>query len=224
MTEDHLLMEGAKSIQLFQDHLLHLEFRLPYKPAARGQGRGNSGLYLQGRYEVQMLDSFGLEGKSNECGGVYGIAPPVKTCVSLSRLANLRRRIPGRRIQRWPKGKERMDDRAAQWRGHSRSFGFAKENDRLSSQGRAGTWFRLLAKSWKSGPVSKHLGQTSMSNQVLLKLWAVLCLLFISCGDDAESVAKRDLSKASPSDSSDGSLRVQREQATKLRMSGNFEL
>ena len=76
MTEDHLLMEGAKSIQLFQDHLLHLEFRLPYKPAARGQGRGNSGLYLQGRYEVQMLDSFGLEGKSNECGGVYGIAPP----------------------------------------------------------------------------------------------------------------------------------------------------
>ena len=120
-------------------------------------------------------------------------------------LANLRRRIPGRRIQRWPKGKERMDDRAAQWRGHSRSFGFAKENDRLTSQGRAGTWFRLLAKSWKSGAVSKHLGQAFMSNQVLPKLWAVLCLLFISCGDDAESVAKRDLSKASPSDSSEAS-------------------
>ena len=76
MTEDHLLMEGAKSIQLFQDHRLHVEFRLPYKPTARGQGRGNSGLYLQGRYEVQMLDSFGLDGKNNECGGVYGIAPP----------------------------------------------------------------------------------------------------------------------------------------------------
>ncbi len=76
MTEDHLLMEGAKSIKLFGDHRLHVEFRLPYKPTARGQGRGNSGLYLQGRYEVQMLDSFGLEGKSNECGGVYGIAPP----------------------------------------------------------------------------------------------------------------------------------------------------
>ena len=76
MTEDHLLMEGAKSVKLFRDHRLHVEFRLPYKPTARGQGRGNSGLYLQGRYEVQMLDSFGLEGKSNECGGVYGIAPP----------------------------------------------------------------------------------------------------------------------------------------------------
>jgi hypothetical protein len=76
MTEDHLLMEGAKSIKLFRDHRLHIEFRLPYKPTARGQGRGNSGLYLQGRYEVQMLDSFGLDGKNNECGGVYGIAPP----------------------------------------------------------------------------------------------------------------------------------------------------
>lgn len=76
MTDDHLLMEGAKSIKLFADHRLHIEFRLPYKPKARGQGRGNSGLYLQGRYEVQMLDSFGLEGKNNECGGVYGIASP----------------------------------------------------------------------------------------------------------------------------------------------------
>ena len=76
MTDDGLLQQGCTSKQKFGDHQLHLEFRLPYSPKARGQGRGNSGLYLQGRYEVQMLDSFGLEGKDNECGGIYSVGPP----------------------------------------------------------------------------------------------------------------------------------------------------
>lgn len=78
MTEDGLLMQGANSVARFGSHRLHVEFRLPYKPKARGQGRGNSGCYLQGRYEVQMLDSFGLDGRNNECGGVYGIAAPIQ--------------------------------------------------------------------------------------------------------------------------------------------------
>ncbi len=61
----------------FSSYTMHLEFRTPYKPFARGQGRGNSGVYHQGRFETQVLDSFGLEGKNNETGGIYSIADPI---------------------------------------------------------------------------------------------------------------------------------------------------
>ncbi|GIW94140.1 MAG: hypothetical protein KatS3mg110_2181 [Pirellulaceae bacterium] len=82
MTPDGLLMQGTTSIPTFGNHKLHLEFRLPYQPEDRGQARGNSGVYLQGRYEVQMLDSFGLKGEHNECGGLYSVkAPDVNMCL-----------------------------------------------------------------------------------------------------------------------------------------------
>jgi len=82
MTPDGLLMEGATSKQTFGAFTLHMEFRTPFQPFDRGQGRGNSGVYAQGRYEVQILDSFGLEGENNECGGIYGVArPKVNMCL-----------------------------------------------------------------------------------------------------------------------------------------------
>src|SRR5690606_3194543 len=58
-------------------HRLHLEFRTPFMPSARGQQRGNSGVYIQGRYEVQVLDTFGLEPADNYCGGIYQQAVPL---------------------------------------------------------------------------------------------------------------------------------------------------
>jgi hypothetical protein len=74
------VMAGSGSImtrQKYDGHFkLHLEFRVPYLPSAKGQARGNSGVYLQGRYEVQILDSYGLDSKDNDCGGIYEVAKP----------------------------------------------------------------------------------------------------------------------------------------------------
>lgn len=76
MSDDNLLMPGATSKQKFGSFELHVEFMLSFMPNARGQARSNSGCYMQGRYEVQMLDSFGLSGEYNECGGIYEIRKP----------------------------------------------------------------------------------------------------------------------------------------------------
>ena len=60
----------------FGDCHIHLEFRYPVEPGKSGQGRGNSGFFFQRNYEVQVLNSYGLEGRWNECGALYKTSPP----------------------------------------------------------------------------------------------------------------------------------------------------
>ncbi|OAI38957.1 large multi-functional protein [Planctomycetaceae bacterium SCGC AG-212-D15] len=77
-TDGHDILTKKK----FNNYVAHVEFLLPFKPTGREQGRGNSGFYQVDHYEIQILDSFGLDGKDNECGGFYTKAPPkVNMCL-----------------------------------------------------------------------------------------------------------------------------------------------
>jgi hypothetical protein len=64
--------------ELPRDFELDLEFWIPIEPADwRGQDRGNSGVYLHGRYEIQVLDSWENETEPNAaCGALYGVIAP----------------------------------------------------------------------------------------------------------------------------------------------------
>jgi hypothetical protein len=62
----------------FGDCQLHVEFATPELVEGQGQGRGNSGIYLMSRYEVQILDSYENETYSDgQCGAVYKQQPPI---------------------------------------------------------------------------------------------------------------------------------------------------
>jgi hypothetical protein len=73
----HIFGSSIVSKSEFGDALIHVEFRCPFMASSRGQARGNSGVYVQGRYEIQVLDSFGDPPRDNECGGIYQQAVPI---------------------------------------------------------------------------------------------------------------------------------------------------
>jgi len=70
-------MGDIYSDKVFYDHQLHVEFWLPLMADCQGQERANSGVFVQGRYEIQVLDSYGLEGLDDDCGAVYRRARPL---------------------------------------------------------------------------------------------------------------------------------------------------
>lgn len=62
----------------FGDCQLHVEFACPAEVKGEGQGRGNSGVFLMGRYEVQVLDCYdNLTYPDGTTGGLYGQTPPL---------------------------------------------------------------------------------------------------------------------------------------------------
>jgi hypothetical protein len=80
---DGVLEAGKGSVmtkEKFQDFQMHLEFNIPQPPeGAKDQARGNSGVYIQRRYEVQILDSTGDDPpKFNGCGSLYRQRAPDK--------------------------------------------------------------------------------------------------------------------------------------------------
>ncbi len=69
---------SVRTFQSFEDYLLHVEFSIPPSAAGTPEGSlGNSGVYLQNQFEIQILDSFGrpISG-ANETGAIFGQAPP----------------------------------------------------------------------------------------------------------------------------------------------------
>ena|ERR1022692_1893870 len=57
---------------------LHVEFRVPFMPEAKGVDRGNSGVFLLGEREIQILDSYGIkEAGVEDCGALYGVKAPL---------------------------------------------------------------------------------------------------------------------------------------------------
>jgi hypothetical protein len=69
---------GIKTKQVFGDVQLHIEWRTPAKVEGEGQGRGNSGIFLSEKYELQVLDSYNNRTYSNgQAGSIYKQSMPL---------------------------------------------------------------------------------------------------------------------------------------------------
>ena len=101
------------SIAQYGDADFHVEFAVP-KSEGAGEARGNSGVYLMGRYELQVLDSFGMVSGKGDCGALYGLRAPD---VNASKPATLWQSFDGRlRAPRFGKdGKKTENARLSLW-------------------------------------------------------------------------------------------------------------
>ena len=69
---------GIRTRGKWADFQLHVEFATPSPARGSGQGRGNSGILINGMYEVQILDSYqALTYPDGQAGAIYGQSPPL---------------------------------------------------------------------------------------------------------------------------------------------------
>lgn len=69
---------GIESKENFNDFRMHLEFNLPILKDVEWGADGNSGVYIQGRYEVQIINSYMKEATDQHCAAIYKVSPPSK--------------------------------------------------------------------------------------------------------------------------------------------------
>lgn len=132
--------------QSFGDIQLHVEFWIPKTPATNAeQDRGNSGIYLQGRYEVQVLDSYlhPLDG-ANDCGAIYEL-----------KNADVNASLPPENWQTYE-----ITFRAAHWSG----------NTKLSNATISVTWNGQQAQSDVEVPAPTRLGDPEAPGDAPLRL------------------------------------------------------
>lgn len=73
---------GIRTKQEFGDYQLHIEWRSPVVVKGTSQGRGNSGIFMQGLYELQVLDNYDNETYMNgQAGSIYKQTPPLVNAV-----------------------------------------------------------------------------------------------------------------------------------------------
>ncbi len=79
--EDGILTVKNQDIvsdETYGDAHIHVEWREPDMPDCTGQAKGNSGVYIHGCYELQVLDSYGIEEPTySDCGAIYSFYPPL---------------------------------------------------------------------------------------------------------------------------------------------------
>ena len=157
----------------FGDCQLHVEFREPDPPKGEDQDRGNSGVFLMGLYEIQVLDSYNSKTYADgQVSAVYGQYPPLVNATRATRpMADLRHHLARPALRRIRKtDSARARHRSSQRRAHTRQRR-AHRTDRPSCpsalRSRPGQAAARATGSQSPGPLPQHLDSRTQEHGVI---------------------------------------------------------